>query len=442
MNAEAALITAIVETGDLAPLMEAKVTKEFFDNPEDREVFEYIMRHWARYGKVPGEKAILTLYPDYEFEDGDEPFEFYLDEVRGQHKFKILYEVLNEAAEVLEDREDTDSAVDLIAGGLTRIYTEVSELRDTNIIETWESRLETYSEWRLRGDALKGIPSGFPTVDNVLRGFQAEQLITFVGTPKAGKSWMMLAMAIAAHNYGKTPLFIGFEMSNEEQEARYDAIVGGINYSHLLKGQTTAEEDDRLFKALRRRKNGHPLVMSSDPDGSTVSRVAAKIEQYKPDIVFIDGVYMMDDEEGEPKGSPQALTNITRSLKKLARRTSTPIVISTQVLLWKLNKKRGLDENAIGYTSSFIHDSDVGIGVETPGDDPNSPMKLLKVLLARTAPRFEVGLFWNWDFTTFEEIRYDEDDDIGYGEADDEDETPARKKKLKKRRRVMSRVPG
>jgi hypothetical protein len=37
---------------------------------------------------------------------------------------------------------------------------------------------------------------------------------------------MMLIMALAAHNYGKRPLFIGFEMSNDEQAARYDALIG------------------------------------------------------------------------------------------------------------------------------------------------------------------------------------------------------------------------
>ena len=44
----------------------------------------------------------------------------------------------------------------------------------------------------------------------------------------------------------------------------------------------------------------------------------------------------MDDEQGEPKGSPQALTNITRSLKRLAQRFDIPIVGTTQVLSWKI----------------------------------------------------------------------------------------------------------
>lgn len=427
MNAENLLLSAIVAEQDLAPVLEAKVTKEFFANPDDREVFEFILSHWHEYGKVPNTAAVKNSFPTYRFVRGKEPYEYYLDEVRRRRKYGLAVEMIGDATDQLED-DQVEEALDIISTGLLRVFTEVSELRDTNLIETWERRLETYADWKRFGDVLKGIPSGFPTIDDGLRGFQAEQLITFVGSPKAGKSWMMLIMALAAHSYGKVPLFIGFEMSNEEQEARHDAIVAGISYTRLLKGRTTPEEDEALRRELKRRKNGQPFVMSSDPDGATVSGIAAKIDQYKPDIVFVDGVYMMDDEEGEPKGSPQALTNITRSLKKLARRTGTPIVISTQVLNWKINKKRGLDENAIGYTSSFIQDSDVVLGVETVGDDPNSAHKNVKVLLARSAPKFEVGIWWDWEHTSFTEMNHEGPDQGDFGtdlEAEeDEPEVP------------------
>jgi len=408
MNPESFLNTAIIAESDLTPVLDAKVTPEFFSNPDDREVFEWIREHWGEYGKVPGTTALKANFPTYRLLKGKEPYEYYLDEVRRRRKFGLAYEMLAEATELMEE-DDLEEALNEIRSGLLRVDTEVSELRDTNIVETWEERLKLYGEWKKFGHILKGIPSGFPTIDDGLRGFQKQQLITFVGAPKAGKSWMMLMMAKAAHEHGKTPLFLGFEMSNEEQEARYDAIVGGISYGRLLKGTTTQEEEERLAHELKRRRSADPFIFSSDPDGSTVSGVAAKIEQYNPDIVFIDGVYMMDDENGEPKGSPQALTNITRSLKKLARRRNICIVISTQILLWKLNRKKGIDEAAIGYTSSFIQDSDVVLGVENTSEDPNDPIKMVKVVLARTAPKFNILLHWDWETTTFMEMQYDGD---------------------------------
>ena len=433
MNPEHRLNCAIIVEQDITPVLDAKVTTDFFSNAEDRQVFTWIREHWSKYGQVPGTASLKNNFPNYKIIKGREPYEYYLDEVRRRRRYGLLFETVADATDLLED-DQPDEAKDRLAAGILHIDTEVSELRDTNITVDWEQRLERYAEWKKFGHTLKGIPSGFPTIDDGLRGFQPEQLITFVGAPKAGKSWMMLMMALAAQQHGKRPLFIGFEMSNEEQEARHDAIVSEISYGNLLKGRTTEEEEERLNRELKRRRNGEDFIMSSDPSGSTVSGIAAKIEQFKPDIVFIDGVYMMDDEEGEDRGTPQALTNITRSLKRLARRRKIPIVISTQVLLWKLNKKKGLDEAAIGYTSSFIQDSDVVLGVENSNsDNPNDPVKRVKVVLARTAPKFDVLLFWDWERTTVREMSYEggEVDVTPEPEPDDETKKKPRKKKTK-----------
>jgi hypothetical protein len=401
-NAEHLLNSAIIVYGEIAPVLDAKVTPEFFTNPEDREVFVWIKRYWSEYGQVPGTRVLKNDFPTYPIIRVREPLEAYLDEVRHRRKFGMLFEALSEATEQLE-ANDVDAAENTLATGLQRAQIEVSELRDTDIVTTWEERLERYAEWKQLGRSLRGIPSGFPTIDDGLRGFQPEQLITFVGEPKVGKSTMMLRMAIEAHDFGKSPLFFGFEMSNDEQEARYDAMVSGISYTRLLAGKLTDEETETLGKRLKRRRNADPFIFSSDPEGTTVSAIAAKIEQHKPDIVFIDGVYLMDDENGEPKSSPQALTNITRACKKLAQRRRIPIVISTQVLLWKYNRQRGLDGNAIGYSSSFIQDSDAVLAVEHYGDE-SDPIKKVSIVMARSAPKRTTLVNWDWEHGLFTEL--------------------------------------
>jgi replicative DNA helicase len=136
----------------------------------------------------------------------------------------------------------------------------------------------------------------------------------------------------------------------------------------------TKKEVEKIETTLRMRKNMHPFLMSEDSSSlTTVSAIAGKIQQHRPDMLIVDGVYLMDDEQGEPKGSPQALTNITRSLKRIAQRFDIPIIGTTQVLGWKLgNKKsRKITADSIGYTSSFSQDSDLVIGVESDPDIDN-----------------------------------------------------------------------
>jgi replicative DNA helicase len=127
-------------------------------------------------------------------------------------------------------------------------------------------------------------------------------------------------------------------------------------------------------------------------------------------VLFIDGVYLMDDENGERKGSPQALTNITRSLKRLAQQYDIPVVATTQVLSWKLNNKtsRAVSADAIGYTSSFAQDSDLLLGIERNPDIDNRA--IIRVVHARSSTTGIVNICWNWTTMEFDEVYGDDDE--------------------------------
>lgn len=90
-----------------------------------------------------------------------------------------------------------------------------------------------------------------------------------------------------------------------------------------------------------------------------------------------------------------------------------PFVISTQVLLWKMDKKKGVTSGSIGYSSSFIQDSDVIISVE-PLDDDLPNYNKIKILLGRNvAPGVETFVKWDWGTATFEEVPEDPREDMG-----------------------------
>jgi hypothetical protein len=162
-----------------------------------------------------------------------------------------------------------------------------------------------------------------------------------------------------------------------------------------------------------------PFIMSNDSQStSTVSGVLNKIDQYQADICVVDGVYMMQDELGEAQGSPQALTHITRGLKRGAQNKNIPILQTTQALEWKMDKKKGLTGNSIGYSSSFAQDSDLVIGVQ-PTEDPN--VNCIKSLYSRNTGYIETYVRWDWETGTFEEIDSPEEMyDAVHGESTEE----------------------
>ena len=166
------------------------------------------------------------------------------------------------------------------------------------------------------------------------------------------------------------------------------------------------------------RKNMHPFMFSEDSSSlTTVDAIAGKIQEMKPDMVVVDGMYLMDDQNGEPKGSPQALTNVSRGMKRLCQRFDIPIIGTTQALGWKLNNKRtrAITADAIGYSSAMGQDADLVLGVERNPDIDNQ--SIIRVVEARTAPRGEVHIKWDWQTMEFSEVH--EDDVEGMDETYD-----------------------
>lgn len=447
LDIERGLISSIIVSGTIQPALDARVTAEFFGAEEHQRAWRYISEHYASYGKVPSVKALKRELPNYTVVRPAEPLDYYLNEVRDQRKHSLITVGMLSAADSMK-ADEVDKAIASLQTSIQQAALEVSVLKDTNLVETWQRRLQEYEERMKQDHKLRGIPTGFHTLDYNLLGMQPEQLWTIIGLPKSGKSTLLLRIAINAHESGASPLFIGFEMSNEEQESRYDAMVAGINHLDLLSGRLSPENFAKVSKALARRKSMHPFHLSHDMTSAlTLTGIAGKIEQYKPSLVVVDGAYMMDDENGQDKGTPQALTNITRGFKRLAQHYKIPILISTQALYSKYTKSKGLDANAVGYSSSFVQDSDVVIGAESTEEDDS--IKLLRIIEARNAARKAFNVHWDWDSGEFSEHELDDEgavvavheqvaaaigyDEDGLDEVDEPEETAPRPRRRRRR---------
>ena len=410
-SSEQLLISKVIQEQDISYPLKHGVKSDHFTK-EWGTVWTWLISYWRTHGSVPTDRAINMEFGDIKVLDAkSEPFSALVDEMFASYRQRNLVEAMSAAMPAL-NAGNTSEAFKLLSAGVQKAGADVARLRDVNLIETWEARLEKYDELRKMPNAIRGIPTGINGLDRITSGFRPQQLITFVGEAKKGKSLMTLMMANAAHLHGKQPLFVSFEMSAEEQAARYDAIVAKVPYSNILRANLSDLEFEKVRNTLRMRKNMHPFIITEDTSSlTTVSSIAAKLQEYKPDILFVDGVYLMDDENGEPKGSPQALTNITRSLKRLAQTADIPIIGTTQVLSWKLgNKKsRRVTVDSIGYTSSFAQDSDLVLAVESDPDIEDQG--IIRVVIARAAPQGEIRINWDWNNMDFTEVGEDGDED-------------------------------
>lgn len=398
------LISKIIEEQSLAETVNAGVKSVFFANDWEN-VYRWIVEYNSEHGAVPSERAFHTAYGDIPIEDAStETFSGLFKELTDAYRTRTIAATLSNVMGPLNNG-DIDTAMGILSGGLQAASAEVNRLTDFNVIETWEERLARYDEIRKNPDKMVGIPTGFNKLDNLTRGFSPQQFIIMVGEPKRGKSLFELIMATACHRHGKVPLFISFEMTVDEQTARMDAMNAKVPISAMTDGTMTDAERERIRKAGILRQNMQRFEMSQDATGlTTVSAIGAKIREKKPDAVYVDGIYLMDDEYGEPKGSPQALTNISRSLKRLAQKENIPIIATTQVLGSKIHNKRTrtITADSIGYTSAFVQDADLVLGVERNPDLDDQA--IIRIVEGRNVPHAEIHVKWDWRTMEFEEV--------------------------------------
>ena len=276
-----------------------------------------------------------------------------------------------------------------------------SESTDIDLTENATQRFEEYLNIKTRPNGLIGFATGFKTIDEATAGLQPGQLVTIIAPPKTGKSVLAMQMAVNVHRDGFVPMFQSFEMTNMEQQHRHDSMRAQIAHSRLIRGNLNKDEEARYMKTLEEMEQMHKFYLTDSVSAMTVTGLAAKIEKIRPDIVFIDGVYLMTDDVSGEQNTPQALTSITRNLKHLAMAKQLPIVVSTQVLLWKM-KKRQVSADAIGYSSSFYQDSDVILGLQKQDEDDDSSREL-RIVASRNCGPATSDLLWDWEEGKFEE---------------------------------------
>jgi replicative DNA helicase len=404
VNSETRLLSRAISDKSLVKLYQRGVNETWFSDDDDKRLWIFLRDHHGKYGQMPSLEIVLENFPTYKILNVEDPLDFLLDDLIKRRRKTATSLMMHEAITKIEQDHDHEAALNALRAGLVKLEQDASSAAtDVDITNVPMQRWDDYLELKSLPNGLRGYPTGFETIDKATSGLQRGQLITIVATPKTGKSTLALQIAHNIHLRGVVPLFQSFEMLNHEQISRYDSMRARISHHRLTTGSLTPDEEARYHTKLRNlEKMQTKFWFSESSTASTISGIDAKLELHTPDVLFIDGVYLMIDEMTGKMNESIALTNITRSLKKLAQKYQIPIVITTQVLSWKL-KGGKLNTDGIGYSSSFVQDSDVIFGLHREDEDVDDT-RVLKILASRNCGPGEVSMLWDWETGHFREM--------------------------------------
>ena len=180
---------------------------------------------------------------------------------------------------------------------------------------------------------LTGIASGFLDLDYKTAGFQNSDLILIAARPSMGKTAFVLNVAEYACLHANVPLAIfSLEMSKEQLVNRLMAMESKVDAQKIRSGNLTDEDWESLIESGG--KLGMAKMIIDDTPGITVSELRSKCRKYKLEedigMVIIDYLQLMSG-NGRSDSRQQEISEISRSLKALARELNVPVIALSQL---------------------------------------------------------------------------------------------------------------
>lgn len=183
--------------------------------------------------------------------------------------------------------------------------------------------------------SLPGLKSGFYDLDLLTNGFQKSDLIIIAGRPSMGKTAFALNITLNVIKQLKVPvLFFSLEMSKEQMSYRLLSSETKINTLRLKKGNLYKEDWLGINDSIKNLST-LPLFID-DTSNPSISDIVAKIkqiifEQNKLGLIIIDYLQLMQNSKFKVENRVQELSQITRSLKNIAREFEVPIIALSQL---------------------------------------------------------------------------------------------------------------
>lgn len=359
-----------------------RITSNLFQTQDAAAAF--VFSYHDKYGKYPTTQVLKSRYP--QISGGKEPLAYYTDQLLERHTYQGLREIITKVTKLMQTDDSTALAqcAREMAGAqelLKHGYSMDSTWAEWDAYENYRTREQTGVIWK----------TPYRLLNRCVRGFRAKQLVTLVGRPATCKSWLMLMFAVAAWEQGANVLFIPKEMGAAEIYERLDALMFDMDWIAYLNGKiplaVMKQHGIDRKKVLAQRKNQFVVSDTEDLGANDVGSVRDKIVEHRPDCVYVDGAYLLDEAKG--KTLTEKWGNISRTLKRVARAEN---VMLQQSLQFNRAYEESQDAlNNIYGSDSPAMDSDVVLEVKGKRTDDTRQINLLK---ARTQTTVGMGSFY------------------------------------------------
>jgi replicative DNA helicase len=315
---------------------------------------------------------------------------------------------------------DEDEDVNIVIDRAEQALFSISEDRAARDLiplkDVARAYLDRIEELHRRGDDIIGVPTGFTDLDRMLGGLNKSDLIITAARPGMGKTSLLNAVALtAARRFGKRVAIFNLEMSAEQIVQRLIATETRIDSQRLRRGDLREDEWPLFYEAIGRLSETRIFI--DDTPMITPMQLRTKCRrlyaEHGLDLIMIDYLQLMSAER-TTNNRVQEISEISRSLKGLARELDVPVLAAAQLsraVEQRQDKRPMLSD--LRDSGSIEQDSDVVLFIyrdEYYNPDTTERPNIAEISIAkhRNGPTGVIDLYWHGQLASFRNLQRQE----------------------------------
>src|SRR3989344_2692792 len=339
---------------------------------------------------------------------------------------KILRDLIRASSDITEtvfghSTEDIEAVLDGVEQKILSMSKKSLPQNFVHVKDELKTAYERIEKLHRGEGAIRGVPTGFKDLDNIISGLQRSDFIVLGARPSLGKT--ALALDIARHAAMKAGVPVGYfslEMSREQVIDRLISSESQVPLWRLRTGRITDDQEFEMIQYALDKLSRSPIYIDDTPSPNIMQMrsMARRLQIEKGlGLLVVDYLQLIMPRMGGSDNMVQQVTEISRSLKALGRELNVPILALSQL-------SRGVEQREIKLpklsdlreSGSIEQDSDVVMFIYRKDRDridlPLEEQNIAKIIIAkhRNGPLGSVDLKFDAERVSFRTVekRYEE----------------------------------
>lgn len=404
------LLSRISQTNDISTLASNPDMVTYLI-PGEVEAFMFMHQFLKKHGAVPKMDTIKT-HTGVSLVPCEEPVDYYLSLVKTRYVKSEVVSIMQAVHASMQDNTPPEEVLaEMVSRGmglkLNTVENKIFDYRKSAALLHQQAKEAFYL------GHVGGLETGWKTYDDMAGGLMPGDMMSVVGRPASGKSWLLIWMAFLSWLKGNPVLLVSMEMSPLLIMQRLSSIDTKTSMTKLKTKGLLPKELDKYFDALKANEaQEHGFFVLDGNLSSTVEDIWLSATVLKPKSIWLDGGYLVKHptERDRFRRVAENADLMKQNLSPLA-----PTCVSWQFAKPPKGSKKGetnkdLSGDDIGYSDAILQVSSTAIGIMQEESVETIETKRAKILKGRNG---EVGEFTiNWQFDPYPDFSEKEDEQV------------------------------